>query len=128
MKKHFSTVIIDWVKQTETSIIFHDESVSCFINTTSGSQYTPNFQQFIYAGPVIVFYETCSWFYYQDPSSQAFFQLWVDVQTNEIVRIDYNNPSQQIEYTVTFMEMNIGAQDQNLFVINPIIQSICIQV
>jgi len=122
---YFHKVIVDWTKQIEYRIIFHDDSVTCFTNSTHGQMMHPQFANFQYIGPAMIFYDVCNWWAEENQQKGYLMQLWNDATTQEFRRFDFNDYANQFEVTFTFMEMDVGAQDANLWVIDPIIQSIC---
>jgi len=112
----------DYTTTVNTFMAFQMDEVSCFTMPTNGSLPEPNFSSFQYVGLSLVGFRTCDHWIYNSESG-PFFQVWDDSTSGELVRIEIANEGMSEMWT--FMEVNIGAQDPNLFVIPAIIESVC---
>jgi len=115
----------DYDTQVNTFMAFMFDEVSCFTRPTNGTLIEPDFTQFTWIGLSLVGFRTCNHWILEDSKDGFFFMLWDDSTTRELVRINIVNQNNGFDETWTFMEMNVGAQDQNLFVVPTIIESIC---
>jgi len=118
---YFTETIINYSTEVVYTVIYHDETVLCFTNTTQGTIFNPSFKGFTYAGQSIVMYRQCNWFIFNNDNYML--QVYTDAKTNEFVRIDFTDASEDDDYT--FTEMNVGDQDSNLFVLPAAIAAIC---
>jgi len=117
--------IRDYTTDVNTFVAFLQEEVSCFTGPVNGTMIDPNFQDFQYAGLSFVGFTKANHWMLNNQNQGMFLQLWDDAVSREIIRIDIANEYNGMSETWTFMEMNVGAQDPSLFVVNPTIAPIC---
>jgi len=122
---YFAEIIKNYASQTKYHIYYQEGEVTCLTTPINGSMHYPDLSSFQFAGLSIVGYDTCNHWMLNDQPDQFFFQLWDRTSDRALKRIDVVNEEDRHEETWEFMEMDITSQDSELFVISPLILSIC---
>jgi len=122
---YFAISIMDHSIGTAYDMFFMEDEVTCISRNINKTMNEPDFSMFNYAGQSIVLYDVCYHWILNDNSGGYFLQLWDRTDDREIRRIDVVNENNGYEENWTFMEMDEGTQDPNLFVVPAMIAPVC---
>ena len=88
---YLATVIRDHSSQTETSIFYQEDDVTCITGPINGTMPDPDFSQFNYIGVSVVDYEKTYHFIANDPQRHVFAQIFSKVSDGDLFRVDFSS-------------------------------------
>jgi len=121
----FVSVYVNHTQNKEWSVIYNGDTVNCFSAADNHTMVPPNFSNFSFAGNSLVDYQPCYHWFYQNAQQQFSVQFFDQQSDREPVRIDFADQSRNFAETWIFSEFDSSPQDPNLFVISPVIFSLC---
>jgi len=120
---YFAEQIFKHTEGFDYTVYYRDSEVTCIKNKINSTMIKPDFSNFRFAGISLVNYQQC-YHWVANDTRRDFFQFWDRVSDREPVRFDVINRFRQ-EEQFTFTEFDVGAQDQGLFDVPPIIKDSC---
>jgi len=124
---YFRTLIKNATDKVEYEVLVdvQNDQTTCFTRASATPILVPNFSNFTYVGKALVGVVVTNLWLDQVRNSTSFYQYFDDATTRTPVRIDGNNQQRGGDFTWTFREVDVGAQDPNLFVLPPALKALC---
>jgi len=124
---YFAEIVADYQAKNEYLIFYQDDVVTCIERTLNHTMIKPDFAHMRYMGISMVGFEKCNHWVHEERRHGSFFQLWDRVSDREIMRADFVRYDTDDQESWTFWEMDVAAQDPDVFVIPDALQAVCNQ-
>jgi len=122
---YFAEIVFDHAGGKEYRVYYQPGAINCFEHPINGSLPKPTFAQFNYIGKAIVNYQPAYHWIYEDKLRGRIFALYDRQDNREILRIDIDDTVRRRSESWVFFEYQVGAQNKEIFEINPLILAQC---
>merc|ERR1711974_72249 len=125
---YFAELFFDRNTNTSYDVYYQEGSVVCFEHSINRTLPKPDFSQFKYVGVGYVQFQTCNLWVLETTNNSTFMQYFENSQTRYPVRFDITDEFTSETTSFGFMEFDEGAQDPEMFTVNPLVKSACNKV
>jgi len=124
---YFTESIIDTKAHREMTVVHQEDLVMCFNRNSNVSIPHPTFDAARYVGKTEIDYVLCD-HWVISANGRDVFQIYDDSSSQEILRLDYDDPRRGHAVVFRFYEWDASPQDPSLWVLSPDILAICTPV
>eukprot|EP01089_Gocevia_fonbrunei_P015955 TRINITY_DN482_c0_g1_i2.p1 TRINITY_DN482_c0_g1~~TRINITY_DN482_c0_g1_i2.p1 ORF type:complete len:199 (-),score=33.22 TRINITY_DN482_c0_g1_i2:158-754(-) len=121
----FTTHIYDHNAHKEYAIYYQDNAVACELRVLNRTIPKPNFADLHYLGLALIDYQAVNHWLHEDREKHISYQIYDDVTSRRIKRIDFDDKQRHEAFVWTFHELDVSRQDPELFKVPSTIAPYC---